>query len=79
MKPRLLQPGCTSSESIKCVLTRSKVESEFLGLDLSDFLWLWFIGFDPRNLFAIGHTLVCEDPLLAGWILNLRIITAPVF
>lgn len=54
-------------------LTRSECEAEFLGLDLSDVLWLQF----PFSLLAICHCFVLENPSLTVWVFDHRFIAAP--
>lgn len=63
--------------SIKRVRTGAKRELEVLGLDLSDLLWLWLVAYVPRDLFAIRHRFVYDDPLFSDWVLNFCQIAAP--
>lgn len=67
----------TASEkaSLKCILTRSEGEAEFLGLDLSDVLWIQLLC----SLLAMCHRFVLEDLLFPVWIFNHRFITAPFY
>ncbi len=64
-----------TSEKATCVLTRAEGEAEFLRLDLSDVLWLQFLG----SFFAICHVFVPEDPLLSAGVFDHCLLTAPLY